>query len=105
MITKTTLASNQRQAWLVEYQAAQDSAQHHDNLVWSITSLNWIGSAVLMGFVLDKVDNAKTLFAKVPLLFIALVGIVLTGCVWRWAYQMRRIKFAKYKRCQALESS
>lgn len=40
----------QREALLVEYQKTQDSAQHHDVLVWSITSLNWIGSALLMGF-------------------------------------------------------
>jgi hypothetical protein len=33
---------------LVEYQKAQDSAEHHDNLVGSVTSL-WLGSAVLIG--------------------------------------------------------
>lgn len=33
------LTPDEREAALVEYQAAQESAQHHDNLVWSVTSL------------------------------------------------------------------
>jgi hypothetical protein len=50
---------------LVEYGKAQDSAEHHDNLVWSIASLNWVGSAVLLGFVFGTIDAdecIKTLF-------------------------------------------
>ena len=29
------------QSLLVEYQAAQDSAQHHDSLVWTTTGIIW----------------------------------------------------------------
>lgn len=98
------LPTDQREVFLIEYQAAQDSAQHHDNLVWTITSLNWVGSAVLMGFVLGKMENANRLSEKCPLLFISIVGIILTGCVWRWAYQMRCVKVAKYQRCKVIEN-
>lgn len=38
-------------ALLVEYQKAQDSAEHHDRRIANLTSL-WVGTAVLMGFVL-----------------------------------------------------
>ena len=102
--SQSTLTTDQREVFLIEYQAAQDSAQHHDNLVWTITSLNWVGSAVLMGFVLGKMDSANTLFAKYPLLLISIVGIALTGCLWRWAYQMRCVKLAKYQRCKVIEN-
>ena len=101
--SQSTLTIEQREVFLVEYQAAQDSAQHHDNLVWTITSLNWVGSAVLIGFVLGKIDDASPLLAKYSLLPITFVGMALTGCVWLWAYQMRGVKLAKYMRCQALE--
>jgi hypothetical protein len=97
------LTSEQRQAALVEYQATQDSAQHHDNLVWTITSLTWVGSAVLMGFVLSGLRDAGNPGVKLTLLSITLVGVALAACVWRWAYQMRCVKVAKYHRCQILE--
>jgi ABC-type sugar transport system permease subunit len=97
------LTAEQREAALVEYQAAQDSAQHHDNLVWSVTSLTWVGSVVLIGFVLSTFRKATTPVVKVALLFVAAVGIALAGCVWRWTYQIRRIKIAKYRRCHVLE--
>ena len=69
--------SERREVLLGEYQMAQDSAQHHDILVWNITSLNWIGSAVLMGFVLSGIDGHPTPSHKVALLSIAAVGFLL----------------------------
>src|SRR5438093_874597 len=81
-----------RQVLLVEYQKAQDSAEHHDSLVWNITSLNWVGSAVLMGFVLNGIDAQLTTSHKVALLSIAGVGVLLSSLVWRWVRQLRRLK-------------
>ena len=92
-----------REVLLVEYQKAQDSAEHHDGLVWNITSLNWIGSAVLMGFVINGIDGNPTVEHKIGLLSIAAVGILLACLVWRWARQLRRAKVAKYRRCQEIE--
>jgi len=44
-------------ALLVEYQAAQGSAEHHDNLVWTVTSTMWGASLILLGFTLDQVGK------------------------------------------------
>ncbi len=98
------LTPEQREAYLVEYQKTQDSAQHHDTLVWSITSLNWVGSALLMGFVLSGLGTAKSIPQKVALIVVSLVGIVLAMLVWCWARQMRGVKVAKYERCKELEA-
>ncbi len=46
---KINLSAKQKvDVLLTEYDKAQDSAQHHDTLVWTVSSLNWIGSAVLI---------------------------------------------------------
>ena len=96
-------AKQQFDASLVEYQKAQDSAEHHDTLVWNITSLNWVGSALLMGFVLNGLSTAQCLSQKIALIVVSLVGIVLASLIWRWVYQMRGLKVAKYDRCKELE--
>ena len=44
---------------MVEYGKGQDSAGHHDNPVWSIASLNWVGSAVLLGLVIGRVGGSS----------------------------------------------
>jgi hypothetical protein len=47
---------SERDAQLVEYQKAQDSAEHHDGRVANVTNL-WVGTAVLMGFVLNALTT------------------------------------------------
>ena len=34
---------------IAEYKATQDSAQHHDNLLWYVSSIVWGGNLVLLG--------------------------------------------------------
>jgi hypothetical protein len=96
---------DRREVLLVEYQKAQDSAEHHDRLVWTVTSLNWVGSAVLMGFVLSALgsDRAPSGSYKAALIAISGIGIVLSCLVWRWARQFRRFKNVKYARCKEIE--
>ncbi len=90
---------------LKEYEKAQDSAQHHDNLVWSITSVNWVGSGVLMSAVLQGLSRPSTFFNKTALIGLSTVGILLAVLVWRWTYQMRRVKVSKYLRCKEIETT
>jgi hypothetical protein len=85
----------------VEYQAAQNSAQHHDNLVWSVTSVMWASSLVLMGFILRVIKEAS-LRGLVTVL--SILGIVLMICVWIFALQLNAAKRHKYKRCKEIES-
>ena len=90
-----------REALLVEYQAAQDSAQHHDNLVWEVTSIMWGASLILIGFILDKVHEADL---RPLITVLSILGFFLTGVVWIFALQLNAVKRQKYARCKELET-
>jgi hypothetical protein len=87
---------------LVEYEAAQASAEHHDTLVWSVTSIFWGASFILLGFIVDKITdgNVKTL---VLITVLASFGIILCVAVWKIAFGFNRIKNQKYDRCREIE--
>ena len=85
---------------LVEYQAAQNSAQHHDSLIWSINGVVWAGSLVLLGFTLQ---HAATTNLKYIVLLLSVVGILLNVKVWTFTYQLAKLKKQKYRRCKTIE--
>jgi 1,4-dihydroxy-2-naphthoate octaprenyltransferase len=85
---------------LLEYEMAQASAEHHDNLVWSVSTLTWGVSSVLLGFVLNNIT--KNSLGVVVLMF-CLIGIFLILCSWSFARQFRDLRNQKYKRCKELE--
>jgi len=85
---------------LGEYTAAQESAHHHDSLIWTTTALIWAGNFVLLGFIVNAVSLGQ------PGLFVPLasiLGLVLTLGVWRIVYVWNHVKNVKYKRCRELE--
>ena len=90
----------ERDALLVEYQAAQDSAQHHDTLLYTTTSLMWGASLILLGFILNDLTNT----ALRPLITaLGILGLVLCVTVWIFALQFNSIKRQKYTRCREIE--
>jgi hypothetical protein len=85
-----------------EYQAAQDSAQHHANLIWSVTSIMWGTSLVLMGFILGALKEP----ALRPLITVlSVLGIVLIVFLWIFALQYNAAMRHKYARCKEIEST
>jgi hypothetical protein len=93
-----------REILLVEYQKAQDSAEHHDNLVGNVTSL-WLGSAIFIGFVLSGLTSKRAAHYKPVLILVILLGMFLTGLVWTWADRATKLKRLKYKRCKEIETA
>ncbi|EMV0269109.1 hypothetical protein ACP43V_13325 [Vibrio genomosp. F10 str. 9ZC157] len=85
---------------LLEYEMAQNSAEHHDNLVWSVSTLTWGVSSVLLGFVLNNIAENKL---GIVILLFCLIGIFLILCSWLFARQFRSIRNQKYRRCKELE--
>ena len=85
---------------LVEYEKAQDSAQHHDNLIWSVSTLTWGVSSVLLGFVLTSLETMKY---RMLLMLFCVLGIFIILCAWYFTVQFRSIRGQKYKRCKELE--
>jgi hypothetical protein len=88
------------QALLVEYQAAQDSAQHHDSLTWSGTGVIWGSSLILLGFILSSLTQPGLL----PLIVIlSLLGLALNVYAWIAALRANSVKRQKYARCKEIE--
>jgi hypothetical protein len=99
-ITMKNTALIPNESKLMEYQMAQESAQHHDNLVWTVSTLTWGVSSVLLGFVLNNVEENTLNYV---ILLFCLIGIFLIICSWMFARQFRNIRNQKYRRCKVLE--
>ena len=84
----------------IEYQKAQDSAEHHDNLIWTTVSIIWAGNLVLLGFVLNNIKNPEL---KTILTFISIFGIILILCMCILAFVFNYIMNQKYECCKNLE--
>ena len=89
-----------KEVLLVEYQAAQESAQHHDNLVWTVTALIWGGMLVLFGFILGNLDNTSL---RLILILLSIIGIALTIAVLVFTFQYNSVMRQKYQRCKTIE--
>lgn len=86
--------------FLVEYQAAQDSAQHHDDQIWSATGVIWASNLILLGFILSSLSQPGVL----PLVIVlGLLGLVLNTFLLIASLQYTSVKNQKYKRCRELE--
>lgn len=92
--------AEQRQVLLAEYQAAQASAQHHDQLVWTVTSIVWAGNLVLLGVITRSQGGYWTLLINLGLCLLAGMLVVF---VWSSQNQFRDLKQQKYARCKAIE--
>lgn len=88
---------------LAEYQAAQNSAQHHDGLVWTVTSIIWGATFVLLGLVLDRLWAPEPTDDRIGTAIIAILGVLLLVFTWIVAAGLRSIKRRKYERCKELE--
>jgi len=92
--------SQEFQALLVEYQAAQASAEHHDNLIWTATNVIWGASLILLGFILQSVTNNGP---RPLIIVLCILGLFLNIFVWISALQYNSVKNQKYRRCKEIE--
>jgi uncharacterized membrane protein len=82
----------------IEYQKAQDSAQHHDSVSWTMTSVFYAANFVLVG-LRWQVDTKQSLPLIVPILG---AGFAILTVLFN--HQFRLVKKLKYFRCKAIES-
>ena len=85
-------------ARLVEYQAAQDSAQFNDLIVWASTGITWGLSAILLGFALSNPTR------RIPVEILSILGILLVVFQWQVQGSLRSVKKQKYDRCKQIEA-
>jgi hypothetical protein len=88
----------ERTTLLVEYQAAQASAEHHDGLVWVTTSIIWAASLVLLGVVAERTTAHPMSMAA-----LAVLAILLHCFLWGVQASLRALKLHKYERCRNIE--
>jgi uncharacterized membrane protein len=86
-------------ALLVEYTATQNSAQHHDSLVWTTTGMVWGAELVLLGFVIQNINSSE----KAIVIVACILALVLLSYLWVSFISFRKIRNQKYERCKAIE--
>lgn len=89
-----------KEALCIEYQAAQASAEHHDSLVWTVTSILWAATLLLLGFVLENLGEYNL---RPMLTWVSMLNIFLISAIWLFTRQFRSMKNQKYDRCKIIE--
>jgi small-conductance mechanosensitive channel len=87
--------------FLVEYQKAQDSAQHQDTLIWTATGVAWAGNVALLAFAFSKITKPYFQPFVVLLAFLGISAVVTAAIL---TVQLIDVKNQKYERCKQLES-
>ena len=95
------LTDNERNILLVEYQKAQDSAQHHDSLIWTSGGILWGASLVLIALVVGGLHERRPTALFVG---ISLFAMLLQGFHWIMAETYNAVKNRKYERCREIEA-
>ncbi len=94
----TNLTSDERQALLAEYQAAQASAEHHEYMGWLSKGLLWAANMILLGYV--ATSELKPIVTSI----VAACGVVLLiSQMVFWDALLTRVKCKKYARCKKIE--
>lgn len=94
------MSEERQRALLVEYTAAQNSAQHHDSLVWTTVGLVLSAELILLGFVIQNFNNPQV--SWIIILASALALILLVFLLITYSY-LRSVRNQKYRRCKELE--
>jgi hypothetical protein len=88
----------EQDAALIEYQAAQASAQFYDALAWTASGITWGLSVLLLGFAMSNIAH------RLPVTVSSAAGLLLLLFQWQLQLGFRSIKNQKYRRCIQLEA-
>lgn len=86
---------------LREYSEAQNSARHHDKLLWVVTSIIISGMIILIGQIVAcgcEID-------KLIITYVGFFGIILCFALLYFAIDFRRIKNFHYDRCKEIANN
>jgi hypothetical protein len=82
------------------YEMAQQSAEHHDTVLWEATYIVWGSTTLLLGFVLEAIDQQPALC-----LITAVLSIFMTIMVLVLALSFRKVRNRKYAICREIENA
>ncbi|HMB83396.1 MAG TPA: hypothetical protein VKI40_05015 [Terriglobales bacterium] len=97
---KQELTQGEKEITLRVYELAQQSAEHHDTLLWEVTYIIWGSTTLLLGFVLEAIKQEPFLA-----LMTALLSIFLSVMVLRFAMLYRQVRNTKYTICKEIEDA
>jgi hypothetical protein len=86
---------------LIEYQMAQESAQHHDNLIWNHTGIIWGAGLVSIGLVMPNLYDPAL---KFPMALVCVLAILMLIYLWKMVSILNSVMNQKYDRCKEIES-
>ena len=87
---------------LVEYQKAQDSAEHHDNLTWTILGVMLGGMFFLLKYSFEHINDSD-FDTKVFILIISMFGIYVCHAQQPVRNRAYKIIKEKYNICRKIE--
>lgn len=92
-----------RSELVIEYQKAQDSAQHYEAMAWTVTSITWAASLVLLGLILRSLAKTPNFITFILIALLSVLGFLLTIAEW-WQHRLfQKVKLYKYSRCKEIE--
>ncbi|MGA7442212.1 MAG: hypothetical protein WBW82_08590 [Candidatus Sulfotelmatobacter sp.] len=80
------------------YEQCQQSAEHHDTLLWEVTYIVWGSTLLLLGFVLEAIGQHPLLC-----LITSLLSIFMTVMVHSFTGTFAKIRDYKYDICKKIE--
>lgn len=93
------------QKWKTEhflsiYDHSREVAYHTDEVMWEIASIIWGANTLLLGFILEAVDNPR---AQPLVILVSIIGIILTLFVARVCAVARTVKYISFDICRRIE--
>lgn len=84
---------------LLEYELAQQSAEHHDTLLWEVTAIIWSANTLMLGFAFETSSSSPQgiVFAG------AILGIFLSAFAHLHVRISGWVKRQKYAICHVIE--
>lgn len=89
----------EKQVMLLEYEKAQDSAEHHDHMAWFTSTVLVVASITLFGLLLTAINKHNSFF----ILYGCIIGFLLIIINWKLFSGAQNIKIEKYKTCKKIE--
>lgn len=94
--------TDEEERQLKEYELSQQSAEHHDAMLWEVTAIIWGANTLMIAFTFETARDPVT---QSRVLVAAILGIALTIFARVNYLTSRQVRRRKYAICQAIEEA
>jgi hypothetical protein len=84
------------------YECSQEAAYHSDTVMWEVTAIIWGANTLLLGFILEALEDPRALKIIIP---ISIIGMILTAFVARVCAVATVAKKAGFGICREMEKT